>query len=118
LVFYVKFCVSPDMVEVFVDAVSRFSELVDEPGFAEGCRRDDRCVRRRWKRLALIEKLLVRGEEIMVGKLFVAALRRGYGTTYRTFRRDIAELGLRGKIKTSVVRGGAKGRTTFVRLKQ
>jgi hypothetical protein len=64
----------------------------------------------------MIQQHLDPEKEARIGRLFLVVRRRGYAYGYKTFVRDVAELGIRGKEKTRVEYGGAKGNTTLVSL--
>ena len=62
----------------------------------------------------LFHETLGSDESIRLEWLYKTARKRDYNQTRRTFQRDISLLEQDGKIKTTVMRGGKHGNTTFL----
>ena len=116
--FYLEFSVPSECLGDFVESVSRFGRFIDWERYAKGSRNARSSFVKRSRRLDMVLRCLKPGSEVVIGQFYRFAKRRGYVCGYKTFQRDVAELGLLGKVEARVVRGGAQGNTTFVRLRE
>jgi hypothetical protein len=102
----------------FVKAVIEFGVLVDESQFKpRNVVSESVCLKRREDRLRVVLDHVPK-VPVRIGLLYLRLRQNGlYGMKFRTFSRDVAELGVRGKVETEFRRGGKYGNTTLVKLK-
>jgi hypothetical protein len=113
----VQYVVPYAKLHEFVAAVRPFGEFVDNRKF-EVYRRDlnRAMVLRKEMRLRVVLDHVPKDEAVRMYRLYLNLKRKGlYGMTYKTFQRDVMELGLRGKIRTEVRNGGRYGNTTSIK---
>lgn len=112
----VQYYVPFDKLTEFMGAVTPYGRLLDNQQFSAIVRQSRNSIKGRNHRLDVIQYEVEKRSSITIGGLYrrMKGLAQ-YKHTFRTFNRDIMEMGIRGMAIIEVIRGGANGSTTIIR---
>lgn len=113
----VQYLVPYDKLFEFVEAIKPYSKLVDNHLYSASSHSGFLSTKRRQKRLKWILNNLVSEKEQKIGYLFKSLTQKGYGHAYKTFQRDIMEMGILGLIEIRKTKGGTEGNTSLILLR-